>query len=104
MHPCTSDGPHLIPSLPVPSPPLLRSLAYDGRGNAVVKSAEDIDAAVASLGGFEQGLYAEKWCPFVKELAVMVVRRCGCIHSPAHPQTLPCTPPPSGRMQRSAVW
>lgn len=50
-------------------------LAYDGKGNAVVSSEADIDAAVASLGGYEQGLYAEKWCPFVKELAVMVVRR-----------------------------
>ncbi len=39
---------------------VLRRLAYDGRGNAVVKSEEDIAAAVASLGGYEKGLYAEK--------------------------------------------
>eukprot|EP00887_Chlorella_sp_A99_P006268 scaffold3.g6268.t1 len=51
-----------------------RTLAYDGRGNAVVGSAEEIDAAVASLGGLEKGLYAEAWVPFVCELAVMVVR------------------------------
>lgn len=51
-----------------------KTLAYDGRGNAVVKSEEDIAAAVASLGGYEKGLYAEKWVPFVCELAVMVVR------------------------------
>ena len=40
--------------------------AYDGRGNAVVKDAADIEAAVASLGGVEHGLYAEQWAPFVK--------------------------------------
>jgi phosphoribosylaminoimidazole carboxylase (NCAIR synthetase) len=27
---------------------------------------------------FPQGLYAEKWAPFVKELAVMVVRQAIC--------------------------
>lgn len=51
-----------------------RKLAYDGRGNAVVRSAADTAAAVESLGGYEKGLYAEKWVPFVCELAVMVVR------------------------------
>jgi phosphoribosylaminoimidazole carboxylase len=49
-------------------------LAYDGKGNYVVKSDNDIDSAVEALGGYGQGLYAEKWAPFVKELAVMVVR------------------------------
>jgi phosphoribosylaminoimidazole carboxylase len=39
-----------------------------------VQSEEGIAAAVASLGGYEAGLYAEKWVPFVCELAVMVVR------------------------------
>lgn len=51
-----------------------RTLAYDGRGNAVVHSEEDTADAVASLGGYEKGLYAEKMVPFVCELAVMVVR------------------------------
>ncbi|KAL4429623.1 hypothetical protein ABPG77_008672 [Micractinium sp. CCAP 211/92] len=51
-----------------------KKLAYDGRGNAVVRSEADIPAAVESLGGYEKGLYAEKWVPFVCELAVMVVR------------------------------
>ena len=41
-------------------------LAYDGKGNAVVKTAEDMDRAVQSLGGYEHGLYAERWAPFVK--------------------------------------
>lgn len=38
----------------------LGRLAYDGRGNAVVRSEADIPAAVESLGGYEKGLYAEK--------------------------------------------
>jgi phosphoribosylaminoimidazole carboxylase len=49
-------------------------LAYDGRGNYVIKGPEDLTAGVQGLGGFSHGLYAEKWAPFVKELAVMVVR------------------------------
>lgn len=48
--------------------------AYDGRGNAVARTAEELPAAVAALGGLERGLYAEKWAPFVKELACMVAR------------------------------
>jgi phosphoribosylaminoimidazole carboxylase len=47
--------------------------AYDGRGNFVVKSAEQLSEGVAALGGFGS-VYAEMWAPFVKELAVMVVR------------------------------
>ena len=51
-----------------------RRLAYDGRGNAVIKSTGEVEEAVASLGGYERGLYAERWVPFQKELAVMVAR------------------------------
>ena len=32
----------------------------------MVKHASGIEAAVASLGGVEHGLYAERWAPFVK--------------------------------------
>lgn len=49
-----------------------RTLAYDGRGNAVVKSGQGIENAIALLG--DRPLYAEGWAPFVKEVAVMVVR------------------------------
>lgn len=49
-----------------------KRLAYDGRGNAVVRTREDIPSAVRLLGGRE--LYAERWVPFTKELAVMVTR------------------------------
>ncbi|CAM9017755.1 unnamed protein product [Wickerhamomyces anomalus] len=49
-----------------------RTLAYDGRGNFVVKTKEDIPEALKTL--HNRPLYAEKWAPFTKELAVMVVR------------------------------
>jgi phosphoribosylaminoimidazole carboxylase len=56
-----------------------RKGAYDGRGNAVVKSAEDIDAALLQLGaprddGTALDLYAEGWVDFSTEIAIMVVR------------------------------
>ena len=52
-----------------------KRLAYDGRGNAVVKSASNVEEAFCKLGGDKNAeLYAEKWAPFIKELAVMVIR------------------------------
>jgi phosphoribosylaminoimidazole carboxylase len=51
-----------------------RRMAYDGKGNAVAKTAADVEAAVAKLGGFGTGLYCEKWVPFARELAVIVIR------------------------------
>lgn len=54
-----------------------RRFAYDGKGNAVVSSEEDIAEAFQKLGvqAHEQvKLYAEQWVPFTKELAVMVVK------------------------------
>lgn len=51
-----------------------RTQAYDGKGNYVVKSADQATAAVAALGDGKRGLYAEKWAPFEREVAVMVVR------------------------------
>ncbi|KZT67058.1 Phosphoribosylaminoimidazole carboxylase [Daedalea quercina L-15889] len=49
-----------------------RTLAYDGRGNYVLRETTQVQEAIAALGG--RPLYAEKWVPFVKEIAVMVVR------------------------------
>ncbi|KAI5997155.1 Phosphoribosylaminoimidazole carboxylase [Pisolithus albus] len=49
-----------------------RTLAYDGRGNFVVKEVGDAVEALKALGN--RPLYAEKWVPFIKEIAVMVVR------------------------------
>uniref|UniRef100_A0A0A9CGH1 phosphoribosylaminoimidazole carboxylase n=1 Tax=Arundo donax TaxID=35708 RepID=A0A0A9CGH1_ARUDO len=51
-----------------------KRLAYDGRGNAVAQKKEELSSVVASLGGFEHGLYIERWTPFVKELSVIVAR------------------------------
>lgn len=49
--------------------------AYDGNGNFVVSSAERAAEGFAKLGGTSNGgLYAERWCPFKRELAVMVVK------------------------------
>ncbi len=49
-----------------------KKLAYDGRGNAVIRTKEDIPQAFKALGG--QNLYAEGWILFTKELAVMIGR------------------------------
>ncbi|KAG6877938.1 phosphoribosylaminoimidazole carboxylase ade2 [Termitomyces sp. T32_za158] len=49
-----------------------RTLAYDGRGNYVVRDLLDIPNAITALGN--RPLYAEKWVPFEREIAVMVVR------------------------------
>ncbi|HEU0085826.1 MAG TPA: 5-(carboxyamino)imidazole ribonucleotide synthase [Candidatus Paceibacterota bacterium] len=46
--------------------------AYDGRGNFVIKHKEDISEAFEKLSGGQ--LYAEKFVPFVKELAVVAAR------------------------------
>lgn len=46
--------------------------AYDGRGNMLINSKADIKKALEQFAGRE--LYAEKFVPFKKELAVMVVR------------------------------
>uniref|UniRef100_A0A0E0BYP1 phosphoribosylaminoimidazole carboxylase n=1 Tax=Oryza meridionalis TaxID=40149 RepID=A0A0E0BYP1_9ORYZ len=51
-----------------------KRLAYDGRGNAVAHDKKELSSVVASLGGFEHGLYVERWTSFVKELSVIVAR------------------------------
>lgn len=49
-----------------------RTMAYDGRGNFVVENENAVKEALLFLA--DRPLYAEKWCPFAKELAIMVVR------------------------------
>ena len=57
-----------------------KTLAYDGRGNFVLRDLSHVQDALNFLG--ERPLYAEKWVPFVKEIAVMVVRTTnGRVHS-----------------------
>ncbi|KAF9475819.1 phosphoribosylaminoimidazole carboxylase [Pholiota conissans] len=52
-----------------------RTLAYDGRGNFVLRDISQAQEAINALGN--RPLYAEKWVPFTKEIAVMVVRTVG---------------------------
>ena len=51
-----------------------RRNGYDGKGNATIRNSEQAPAAYAALGHDGQDLYVERYCPFVRELAVMVVR------------------------------
>jgi len=46
--------------------------AYDGRGNAVIRSFDDVDSALARLSGRQ--LYCERFVRFEKELAVIAAR------------------------------
>lgn len=55
-----------------------RRNAYDGKGNATIREAADIDAAWRKLGGHAgNALYLEEFCPFAKELALIVTRSRG---------------------------
>lgn len=49
-----------------------RNGAYDGRGNRMVQSESDLQAALQQFA--DAPLYAEAVVPFIKELAVMVAR------------------------------
>lgn len=49
-----------------------RTMAYDGRGNFVLREVGQVQEALQFLGN--RPLYAENWVPFSKEIAVMVVR------------------------------
>ncbi|KAJ7476850.1 phosphoribosylaminoimidazole carboxylase [Mycena galericulata] len=49
-----------------------RTLAYDGRGNFVLRELSQAPQALEALGN--RPLYAEKWVAFTHEIAVMVVR------------------------------
>lgn len=51
-----------------------RRNGYDGKGNATLRSAADVHQAWQRLGGDHAALYVERFCPFVRELAVMVTR------------------------------
>ena len=52
-----------------------RRNAYDGKGNATLRSLSDIETAWEKLGGHRGNLlFAEQFCPFIKELAVIVTR------------------------------
>lgn len=51
-----------------------RRFGYDGTGNFTVQRVEDWAVAMEKLGGRQPGLYAERWCAYERELAVIVTR------------------------------
>lgn len=51
-----------------------RRNSYDGKGNATVLAAADLDAAWIKLDGDRQPLYVEEFCLFARELAIIVTR------------------------------
>ena len=52
-----------------------RRNAYDGKGNATLRSITDIETAWNKLGGHTGNpLFAEQFCPFTNELAVIITR------------------------------
>jgi len=52
-----------------------RRNAYDGKGNVTVRTLDDIVGAWQKLGGNDGNeLFVEAFCPFVKELAVIITR------------------------------
>jgi 5-(carboxyamino)imidazole ribonucleotide synthase len=55
-----------------------RRNAYDGKGNATIRSASGIQDAWTRLGGHEGNpLYVEEFCAFTSELAVIIIRGRG---------------------------
>lgn len=51
-----------------------RTQAYDGKGNYLLRSSEDVAKAIAALGKGTRPLYAERFAAFEAEIAVMVVK------------------------------
>ncbi|MCS7049670.1 MAG: 5-(carboxyamino)imidazole ribonucleotide synthase [Verrucomicrobiae bacterium] len=51
-----------------------RFYSYDGKGNATVHSADELPAAWVKLDGDRNPLYVEEYCPFIRELAIIITR------------------------------
>jgi len=51
-----------------------RTGGYDGKGNAVIKSEDDIPKAFKMLGSGQVSLMAEQFIPFVNEISVIACR------------------------------
>ncbi len=51
-----------------------RRNGYDGKGNFTVRSEADIPRAWETLGGGRNALYVEAFCPFERELAIIITR------------------------------
>jgi 5-(carboxyamino)imidazole ribonucleotide synthase len=61
-----------IAAIGLPAVLKTRRLGYDGKGQAVLRSAGDADAAWAALGG--SALILEAFVPFTREVSVIAVR------------------------------
>jgi len=48
--------------------------SYDGKGNATVRDVSELDEAWQKLEGDRNALYAEEFCDFEQELAIIVTR------------------------------
>ncbi len=51
-----------------------RRNGYDGKGNATIRAEADAKLAWELLNGEENALFAEAFCPFTQELAIMITR------------------------------
>jgi 5-(carboxyamino)imidazole ribonucleotide synthase len=51
-----------------------RRNGYDGKGNATIRTEADSRMAWELLNGDENALFAEAFCPFTQELAIMITR------------------------------
>jgi 5-(carboxyamino)imidazole ribonucleotide synthase len=51
-----------------------RRNGYDGKGNATIRNEADARLAWELLDGDENALFAEAFCPFTHELAIMITR------------------------------
>lgn len=61
-----------------------RRNGYDGKGNATIRKEADARLAWELLNGEENALFAEAFCPFTQELAIMITRGTNQ-HSIAYP-------------------
>jgi 5-(carboxyamino)imidazole ribonucleotide synthase len=51
-----------------------RRNGYDGKGNFTLRSEADVPVAWETLGGGRNELYVEGFCPFERELAIIITR------------------------------
>ncbi len=71
------DGPALDAAMRILGLPLVlkkRRNGYDGKGNATIRTEADARIAWELLDGDENALFAEAFCPFTQELAIMITR------------------------------
>lgn len=54
-----------------------RRNGYDGKGNATIRKEADAAMAFELLDGEKNALFAEAFCPFTQELAIMITRAPG---------------------------